>query len=145
MNELMIVANVAIVFGVIYKLFELFVGRKERMMIFVGRKERMMIIEKLGDKLTPDTFKNGIFYRTGLFSFGGLRMGCLMIGLGVGLLVGYGIISATQYSYFDGNRPYEVTSVVYGACVLCVFHSIRFKVYKGWSTAVLLFLCPYVS
>ena len=44
MNELMIVANVAIVFGVIYKLFEL----------FVGRKERMMIIEKLGDKLTPD-------------------------------------------------------------------------------------------
>lgn len=108
MNELMIVANVAIVFGVIYKLFEL----------FVGRKERMMIIEKLGDKLTPDTFKNGIFYRTGLFSFGGLRMGCLIIGLGVGLLVGYGIISATQYSYFDGNRPYEVTSVVYGACVL---------------------------
>ena len=108
MNELMIVANVAIVFGVIYKLFEL----------FVGRKERMMIIEKLGDKLTPDTFKNGIFYRPGLFSFGGLRMGCLMIGLGVGLLVGYGIISATQYSYFDGNRPYEATSVVYGACVL---------------------------
>ena len=108
MEELIQVATVAIVFGVIYKLFEL----------FVGRKERMMIIEKLGDKLTPDTFKNGIFYRTGLFSFGGLRMGCLMIGLGVGLLVGYGIISATQYSYFDGNRPYEVTSVVYGACVL---------------------------
>ncbi len=26
--------------------------------------------------------------------------------------------------------------------VQCVFHSIRFKVNKGWSTAVLLFLCP---
>ena len=26
----------------------------------------------------------------------------------------------------------------------CVFHSIRFKVNKGWSTAVLLFLCPFV-
>ena len=26
-----------------------------------------------------------------------------------------------------------------------VFHSIRFKVNKGWSTAVLLFLCPYVK
>ena len=25
-----------------------------------------------------------------------------------------------------------------------VFHSIRFKVNKGWSTAVLLFLCPYI-
>ena len=27
----------------------------------------------------------------------------------------------------------------------CVFHSIRFKVNKGWSTAVLHFLCPYIS
>ncbi len=26
-----------------------------------------------------------------------------------------------------------------------VFHSIRFKVNKGWSTAVLLFLCPYMK
>ena len=26
-----------------------------------------------------------------------------------------------------------------------VFHSIRFKVNKGWSTAVLLFLCPHLS
>ena len=24
----------------------------------------------------------------------------------------------------------------------CVFHSIRFKVNKGWSKALLLFLCP---
>ncbi|RGN43706.1 hypothetical protein DWW69_17785 [Bacteroides sp. AF16-49] len=27
----------------------------------------------------------------------------------------------------------------------CVFHSIRFKVNKGWSTAVLLFLCLIVN
>ena len=27
----------------------------------------------------------------------------------------------------------------------CVFHSIRFKVNKGWSKALLLFLCPYAS
>ncbi len=26
-----------------------------------------------------------------------------------------------------------------------VFHSIRFKVKKGWITAVLLFLCPFIS
>ena len=26
-----------------------------------------------------------------------------------------------------------------------VFHSIRFKVNKGWSKALLLFLCPYVT
>ena len=50
MEELMIVANVAIVFGVIYKLFEL----------FAGRRERMMLIEKMGDKLTPENFKKVI-------------------------------------------------------------------------------------
>ncbi|MBT9872226.1 hypothetical protein GPL06_05210 [Bacteroides salyersiae] len=27
----------------------------------------------------------------------------------------------------------------------CVFHSIRFKVNKGWSKALLLFLYPYPS
>ena len=27
----------------------------------------------------------------------------------------------------------------------CVFHSIRFKVNKGWVKALTLFLCPYVS
>ena len=44
MDELTIVANVAIVFGVIYKLFEL----------FVGRKERMMLIEKLPAEALAD-------------------------------------------------------------------------------------------
>lgn len=111
MEELMIVANVAIVFGVIYKLFEL----------FAGRRERMMLIEKLGDKLTPETFKKGIVYRPSLFSFGGLRVGCLLLGIGVGLLVGYGLVYATQPEYFmeDPSRAVENTvSVIYGASVL---------------------------
>ena len=103
MEELMIVANVAIVFGVIYKLFEL----------FAGRRERMMLIEKLGDKLTPETFKKGIVYRPSLFSFGGLRVGCLLLGIGVGLLVGYGLVYATQPEYFmeDPSRAVENTDV----------------------------------
>ena len=102
MEELMIVANVAIVFGVIYKLFEL----------FAGRRERMMLIEKLGDKLTPETFKKGIVYRPSLFSFGGLRVGCLLLGIGVGLLVGYGLVYATQPEYFM-----EDSSRAVGQCV----------------------------
>lgn len=101
MKELMIVANVAIVFGVVYKLFEL----------FVGRKERILLIEKLGDKLTPDTFKNGIIYRPSLSSFGGLRMGCLLLGLGIGLLAGFGIANWQ-------DADYTTSSVIYGACVL---------------------------
>ena len=93
MEELMIVANVAIVFGVIYKLFEL----------FAGRRERMMLIEKMGDKLTPETFKNGIMYRPSLYSFGGLRIGCLLLGLGAGLLVGYMLACTTQPDYLTDN------------------------------------------
>lgn len=111
MEELMIVANVAIVFGVIYKLFEL----------FAGRRERMMLIERLGDKLTPETFKQGIVYRPSLFSFGGLRIGCLLLGIGVGLLIGYGLVYATQPEYFteDPCRVVEHTvSIIYSASVL---------------------------
>lgn len=111
MEELMIVANVAIIFGVIYKLFEL----------FAGRRERMMQIEKMGDKLTPETFKNGIMYRPSLYSFGGLRIGCLLLGLGAGLLMGYFLVCVTQQSYFSGSEEWavkEAVSIIYGACVL---------------------------
>ncbi len=111
MEELMIVANVAIIFGVIYKLFEL----------FAGRRERMMLIEKMGDKLTPETFKNGIMYRPSLYSFGGLRIGCLLLGLGAGLLMGYFLVCVTQQSYFSGSEEWavkEAVSIIYGACVL---------------------------
>lgn len=102
MKELMIVANVAIVFGVLYKLFEL----------FACRKERMMLIEKLGDTLTPDDLKQGIAYSPVSFSFGGLRWGCLLLGLGLGLITGFFIVDAS------GRDDYNVTSTVYGACVL---------------------------
>ena len=39
-----------------------------------------------------------------------------------------------------GNNLYNSNKSVH---LQCVFHNIRFKVNKGWSTAVLLFLCPY--
>lgn len=111
MEELMIGANMAIVFGVIYKVFEL----------FVCRRERMMLIEKMGDKLVPETFKNGIMYRPSSFSFSGLRIGCLLLGLGAGLLTGYFLVCVTQQSYFSGKEVWavnEAVSIIYGACVL---------------------------
>lgn len=106
MEELMIVANVAIVFGVIYKLFEL----------FVGRRERMMLIEKMGDKLTPEDLRKGFAYRP-IYSFGGLRFGCLLLGLGLGLLVGYAIVCLTNPEV-RGYRVSETLSIIYGASVL---------------------------
>lgn len=112
MNELMIVANVAIVFGTIYKLFEL----------FAGRKERLYLIEKLGDKINPDTFKDGFFYKPKLFSFNALRAGCLCIGLGLGILIGYAISSLNFPEYFNsyeitGNVS-ETVSSIYASCIL---------------------------
>ena len=106
MEELMIVANVAIVFGVIYKLFEL----------FVGRRERMMLIEKMGDKLTPEDLRKGFAYCP-IYSFGGLRFGCLLLGLGLGLLVGYAIVCLTNPDV-RGSRVSETLSIIFGCSVL---------------------------
>lgn len=112
MNELMVVANVAIIFGVIYKLFELFARRKERMMLI--EKLENLSADKLPDKLSMLT--------SGSTSAGGLRLGCLLLGVGLGLLVGYGIAYGTIPGYMQGAvMAWEVrntVSVIYGASTL---------------------------
>ena len=111
MRELMIVANVAIVFGVIYKLFEL----------FAGKQERMLFLEKMGDKLPPEALRKGIIYRPNLFSFNSLRAGSLLLGLGLGLIVSYAVVCLTlpQYYQFEYvGRMKDAVSVIYGAGIL---------------------------
>lgn len=111
-------------FGVItlgiYKLFEL----------FVCKKERLTVIEKMGDKFTPDMLEHKIgFSSIGNFSFSALKIGCLLAGMGLGLLVGFFVCSAgiPGYLYNDGkldingwdrNMVHEVSSMLYGASVL---------------------------
>ena len=69
------------VFG-FYKLFEL----------FVCKKERLLIIEKMGEKFTPDMLEHKInFSSIGNLSFSGLKWGCLLMGLGLGLLAAFAI------------------------------------------------------
>ena len=96
-----------------YKLFEL----------FVCKKERLLIIEKMGEKFTPDMLEHKFsFSSIGKFSSSALKFGCLFMGLGLGLLIGYLICTATLEGYaemesFNRNMR-ETSSVVYGACIL---------------------------
>ena len=108
MEFIMVPLIVGIVCAGIYGLFEL----------FVRKKERLAIIEKIGDKLEPSAFdvKIGLPRLATNFSFSSLKTGCLLAGIGLGLLVGFIIsVSLTDFN-LDGRR--ELISTVYGASVL---------------------------
>lgn len=98
---------VFIVFAGVYGLFEL----------IIRRKERMAIIEKMGDKLDPSMLKGKLDFclpSGGQFSFGALKIACLLIGLGLGLLVGFFIYMNVKGFYSD----WRSVEVVYGSCVM---------------------------
>ena len=91
----------------IYKLFEL----------FVRKKERLMIIDKIGDKLTPEILNGKIDFSTNIpkLSSSALKFGCLFMGLGIGMLVAF----AVHYNFADFvESSYQIRSAVYGSCVL---------------------------
>ena len=66
----------------IYALFELFVRRKERLLIIEKISERMDIAD-LGKRLSLPS------YSLPRFSFSSLKTGCLLMGIGLGILVGF--------------------------------------------------------
>ena len=98
----------------IYKLFEL----------FVRKKERLMIIDKAGDKLDSSMLQSQISTPIKIFnrfSSGTLKAGCLLIGVGLGLLVGFLITNVVIPEYVNGSDNWQVrqtVGVVYGASVL---------------------------
>lgn len=111
MDFIMVPTIMAIITLGIYKLFEL----------FVCKKERLMLIEKMGDKYVPDVACMPKFY--GNFSFSALKLGCLLVGMGLGLLIGFMICTSYIPDYLerymnDGRIYRESISLVYGACVL---------------------------
>lgn len=95
----------------IYKFFEL----------LVCRRERLNIIEKIDPGALVDYLKN---VRMGLplnspasnsrsgFSSWALRLGCLLAGLGLGLLVAYWTVDVSMENYY-------AQTAVYGGSVLC--------------------------
>ena len=115
MDWIMIPLNCLIVFGAIYKVVEL----------FVRRRERLMLISKLSEISNVD-FKGIKFYSSGN-KFTALRVGCLMLGVGFGFLVGFllnfmitegKLDNLYEYQYYD-----KVGGIIYIACI-CVFGGI---------------------
>jgi len=100
----------------IYKLFEL----------FVRKAERLRIIEKVGEKFDASMIENRFsfpsFPSVKMGSFGALKAGCLIMGIGLGLLIGY-VICANSMAYYTsgGDASWnlrELAAIVYGACTL---------------------------
>jgi hypothetical protein len=98
----------------IYRLFDL----------FVRKKERLAIIEKISEKFDASMIENKFSFpikTSGNSIFSTLKVACLLLGVGLGLLVGYFIClnSIAGYSSMDlHNNAYEISGVVYGASVL---------------------------
>lgn len=115
MDWIMIPLNCLIVFGAIYKVVEL----------FVRKRERLMLISKLTEISNVD-FKGIKLYSSGN-KFTALRVGWLMLGVGLGFLVGFffNFVVAegkydrlTEWQYID-----KVAGIIYVACI-CIFGGI---------------------
>ncbi len=110
MDFIMVPAVMAIITIGIYKLFEL----------FVCKKERIMLIEKSLDQPILPKLSTSQFLSNG--SFSALKLGCLLTGMGLGLFLGYLLCLTTIPNYpidgFDNRVTRETISLIYGACVL---------------------------
>ncbi|MDH6305757.1 hypothetical protein M2459_002487 [Parabacteroides sp. PF5-5] len=111
MDFIMVPLIIGICVAGVYGLFEL----------FARRKERMAIIEKIGDKIDASAFDGQVgpsrYFRN--FSFSALKVGCLMAGIGLGLLTGF-IINVSLGNTFHDDSWYrgEIAGTAYGASVL---------------------------
>lgn len=114
MNFISIPLVIGIITLGVYKLFEL----------FVRKKERLSIIEKIGDKFDPSMIENKFSFpdkQPNVTAFGTLKIGSLLLGVGLGLLVGFFI----SYYYYGGQNLdvdnyyiRDFVGVIIGASVL---------------------------
>ncbi|NDV82759.1 hypothetical protein D0T87_12325 [Bacteroides sp. 51] len=107
MNYLVIPVVVGIITYGIYKLFEL----------FVCRRERLNIIDKLSENTALPTDKLSLdSYFQSSFSYSALKAGCLLMGIGLGLLVGF--IISNNIDYYKNWDLRQTSSLIIGSCVL---------------------------
>ena len=91
----MIPLNCAIVFGCIYKVVEL----------FVHRRERLLLISKIAE-LTHVDFKGISLYSSGN-KYTALRIGWLLLGVGLGFLLGFCINMWATYGDYSFRADEE--------------------------------------
>ncbi len=113
MDFIVVPLTTGIVFAAIYGLFEL----------FVRRKERLAIIEKIGERVDMTDFGKKLClpsYSLPRFSFSSLKAGCLLMGIGFGVLVGFicDVVLAANRHSLDFRNEYAAISSAYDASVL---------------------------
>jgi hypothetical protein len=117
MESITAILIVAIIFITFYKVIDLYVRRKERIMM-IEKCESL----KDASPIFQDFFGGGqSMFKN--YSSWSLRIGALFLGIGVGLLVGYAICYYSISSYAVPGKEYDnqienVISVVYGATTL---------------------------
>ncbi|MFR3330842.1 MAG: DUF6249 domain-containing protein [Odoribacter splanchnicus] len=109
MNDLTAPIIVGIICATIYGLFEL----------FARRRERITLIEKLVEIKSMGQIEGKIDFSFGRsFSCWGLRGGCLLIGLGLGIIVAYFLQITTMHGGDIGIEIADRKQVIYSGCVL---------------------------
>ncbi len=113
LDFILVPAVVGIVTLGIYKIFEL----------FARRKERMLMIEKLGQSLESTDFTmKALLPEEQNKSYLALKAACLLLGLGLGLMIGFVIAtnwaSAVPMASRMDYQVRETIRIIYGASVL---------------------------
>ncbi|MDE5675419.1 MAG: hypothetical protein K2I44_08775 [Muribaculaceae bacterium] len=107
MHELTPILVTGIIFLTVYKVFDL----------FVRRKERMALIEKINPETTGNidlTKLGGILNPPSDNRFSALKWGCLAVGLGAGMLIGFFIYVNCPMA----QKEWGLREMMYGALVL---------------------------
>ena len=109
MDWIMIPLNCAIVFGCIYKVVEL----------FVHKRERLMLISKITELSNVD-FKGIRLYSSGN-KFTALRIGWLLMGVGLGFFVGFFLNLMTANGHLETLSSWDflnhIGGIIYVSCV----------------------------
>ena len=110
--------SIPVTFGVgayaFYKVIELFVRKRERLLL-IDKLNSLENVKTTNINLS-EIFGEGKLFKNQYLT---LRIGSLLVGLGLGLLIGYIIVNTTMGNVSDATWMIrETQSVIYGASTL---------------------------